>query len=177
MYNNMDNLFEKRKQIIENIPNFWKTVFMNHEVLRKCLNQRDQEVFDPNEYFDGTILQKSFIYDEDDNLACTEATKISWKHDMEIEHGVDPDAEQNDVSHSHWSFFKWFHSTAEDVKRVNEDMVAFVIRDEIHPNPLTVFGFKGMRAGRSVIEELDLDDVEPKSRVCNVVHSRKRKRE
>ncbi|PNX83540.1 hypothetical protein L195_g039584 [Trifolium pratense] len=73
-----------------------------------------------------------------------------------------PDAEtsSNDSSDSHWSFFKWFHTTTEDIRRINEDMIAFIIRDEIHPNPLSVYDFKGKSADRSVIKQLNLDDVE-----------------
>ncbi|XP_045803007.1 NAP1-related protein 2-like [Trifolium pratense] len=38
-------LYDKRNNVIESIPDFWKTAFLGHTDLRNLLSEEDQEVF------------------------------------------------------------------------------------------------------------------------------------
>merc|ERR1712042_296147 len=131
--------YEKRAQVISQIPNFWATVFLNHpqlsailceddEVALQSLSKVDVEemegdvksgykiafTFNENPYFENKELTKEVNQADPDQ---SKATEIKRKNEEQA------------------SFFNWF------VKPTDEgyDEIGDAIKDEIWPNPLQFY--------------------------------------
>ncbi|KAI6200544.1 Protein SET [Aphelenchoides besseyi] len=150
-YNQLRNPhYESRQKLIEAIPNFWVTVFINHPTTREILSEDEEElmhyltrlevtedlhenesgytirfVFDVNPYFENRELVKAFSMESNGELTCT-STKIDWKP------GKEPKRTTNRTNRP---FFDWFKDTEEP----SSDDVADIIKDEIWINPLQYF--------------------------------------
>jgi len=150
--------YEKRAQVISQIPNFWATVFLNHpqlsailceddEVALQSLSKVDVEemegdvksgykiafTFNENPYFENKELTKEVNQADPDQ---SKATEIKWKPGKSI---IKPPAGgpagKKRKNEEQASFFNWF------VKPTDEgyDEIGDAIKDEIWPNPLQFY--------------------------------------
>lgn len=94
--------YKKRSELIEKIPGFWATVFVNHPQLSSLLEGEDEEAlqylkkvevqefediksgykinfhFDKNPYFENDILFKEFHLNDNGEPTC-KSSQIKWK--------------------------------------------------------------------------------------------------
>jgi len=150
--------YEKRAQVISQIPNFWATVFLNHpqvsailteddEVALQSLSKVDVEEmegdvksgykiafhFTDNPYFENTELAKEVNQADPEQ---SKATDIRWKTGKCLVKapGGAP-AGKKRKNEEQGSFFSWF------IKPTDEgyDEIGDAIKDEIWPNPLQFY--------------------------------------
>ncbi|KAF9431275.1 hypothetical protein BGZ94_003590 [Podila epigama] len=144
----MTPLYEKRRAICSQIPQFWLTVFRNHMGLAQIIEEDDvpalehltdvwvkvnpKEVrtfdviftFSDNEYFTNKELIKKVIFKDDEQVA--EPFTINWKEGKDLTKGKrKKGAEQSD------SFFSYFND--EDVT------IAQFIASELFPEALSIY--------------------------------------
>lgn len=150
--------FEKRNKVIERIPNFWVTAFVNHPQISAILEEEEEDClqhlkkveieelediksgykiilhFSENPYFSNSVLTKSF------NLGATgepssESTSIKWKAGKDLSkkavNGKDPADDDGEDR----SFFQWFV----DNEDPSADDIAEVLKDDVWPNPLQYY--------------------------------------
>ncbi|XP_060195522.1 uncharacterized protein LOC132624818 [Lycium barbarum] len=153
--------YEKRNNIIKDIPNFWLTAFLRHPVLAELISTKDQEVlkflsslevehstdvkfgytitfyFNQNPHFRNTLLSKTYTFLEEGRPTKVTASTIQW---LEGNGAVSPLDED--------SFFRWFSSEVNQ----KDDEIAAIIKDELWENPLTFFN--------EADEEKDLHEAE-----------------
>ncbi|KAJ7956385.1 NAP1-related protein 2 [Quillaja saponaria] len=155
-------VYDKRKEIINSMPEFWATAFLNHPALGELLNEEDRKIFkyltslevedskdvksgysitfnfNPNPYFEETKLTKTFNFlDEGTKII---ATPIKWKDDKGLSNGVNHEKTGKKRAPADISFFSWFSDTEQkDVMDDIHDEVAELIKDDLWPNPLTFF--------------------------------------
>ncbi|KAF0303630.1 Protein SET [Amphibalanus amphitrite] len=179
-YNKMRKpFFEKRNKIIQKIPNFWVTAFVNHPQVSALLDEEEEEClhymtqleveefddiksgyrikfhFSSNPYFKNEVLQKEFHLGSSEPRS--ESTKIEWKDKMNlVENAKSRMAKLKqgrkrglDVK----SFFLWF----EDHEDPSQDEIAEVIKDDMWPNPLQYFLVPDIEVENGVEEEEDED--------------------
>ncbi|KAK8379663.1 hypothetical protein O3P69_019564 [Scylla paramamosain] len=101
--------FEKRSSIIQRIPNFWVTAFVNHPQISAILEEEEEEClhylskldveefddiksgyrikffFDENPYFDNEVLTKEFHLGSTGDPA-SHSTDIKWKDGHNLLH-------------------------------------------------------------------------------------------
>ncbi|KAJ7978417.1 NAP1-related protein 2 [Quillaja saponaria] len=146
-------VYDKRKVIINSMPEFWATALLNEEDQKifKYLTSLEVEDskdvksgysitfnFNPNPYFEETKLTKTFTFlDEGTKIT---ATPIKWKEGKGISNGVNHEKKGNKRAPADISFFSWFSDTEQkDVMDDIHDEVAELIKDDLWPNPLTYF--------------------------------------
>jgi len=157
--------FENRNELIQKIPNFWVTAFVNHPQISAILDEDEEEClhyltkleveefediksgyrirffFDPdNPYFENDILEKEF------HLGTTgdpdsKSTEIKWKSGSELakrlkELGqLQQNGRKRILHDSQRTFFTWFMENGD----ASADDIAEVIKDDMWPNPLQYF--------------------------------------
>uniref|UniRef100_A0A8C6CIM4 Protein SET n=1 Tax=Monodon monoceros TaxID=40151 RepID=A0A8C6CIM4_MONMO len=138
--------FQKRLELIAQIPNFGVTTFVNHPQVSTLLGEEDEEAlhyltrvevtefedtksgyridfyFDENPYFENKVLSKEFHLNESGNPS-SKSTEIKWKSRKDL------------TKRSTQTFFTWFtdHSDA------GADELGEVIKADIWPNPLQYY--------------------------------------
>ncbi|XP_073316938.1 NAP1-related protein 2-like isoform X1 [Primulina huaijiensis] len=181
-------VYDKRNEHIKSIPDFWLTAFMSHPALGELLTEKDQKIFkylgnleveeskdvksgysitfnfDPNPYFENSVLTKTLTFLEEGTTTIT-ATSIKWKEDVGIPNGVVEEKNGNKRSYAEESFFTWFSETQHKGDMVEiHDEVAEIIKDDLWPNPLTYFN-NGADEEEFDMDEDDEDDDEEKASV------------
>lgn len=153
--------FDKRNELIERIPNFWVTAFVNHPQISAILDQEEEEClhylkkveveefediksgykikfhFKSNPYFTNTELCKEF------HLAPTgdpesKSTQITWKKGMNLAARHQQAANSDSRKRRHGNrrnFFIWFLDNGDP----SADDIAEVIKDDMWPNPLQYY--------------------------------------
>lgn len=154
--------FDKRNELIERIPNFWVTAFVNHPQISAILDQEEEEClhylkrveveefediksgyrikfhFKSNPYFTDAVLCKEF------HLAPTgdpesKSTPVDWKNGMDLAaRGQAAANTSNSRKRRHGSkrnFFMWFLDNGDP----SADDIAEVIKDDMWPNPLQYY--------------------------------------
>ncbi|XP_045385424.1 putative testis-specific Y-encoded-like protein 3 [Lemur catta] len=142
----------RRSFIIQNIPGFWVTAFLNHPQLSTLISPRDEDMlcylmnlevrelrharsgckfkfrFWSNPYFRNKVLVKEYECRAPGQVVSI-ATRIRWHR------GQEPPPLVHRNRETVRSFFSWFsqHSLPE------ADRVAQIIKDELWPNPLQYY--------------------------------------
>lgn len=152
----------RRSFIIQNIPGFWVTAFLNHPQLSAMISPRDEDMlgylmnlelrhtrtgckfkflFGSNPYFRNEVIVKEYECRASGRVVSI-ATRILWHR------GQEPPALVHRNRDTVRSFFSWFsqHSLLE------ADRVAQIIKDDLWPNPLQYYllGQRPYRARRSL---------------------------
>ncbi|XP_026567081.1 testis-specific Y-encoded-like protein 2 isoform X1 [Pseudonaja textilis] len=143
---------ERRNIIIQNIPGFWVTAFLNHPQLSAMINDRDEDIlsymtnlqvmdfthaksgckikfyFSSNPYFQNEVIVKEFQCGSSGRLV-SHSTPIRWWR------GQDPLAHGQKNFEMSRSFFSWFcdHSFPAG------DRIAEIIKEDLWPNPLQYY--------------------------------------
>ncbi|XP_061469980.1 putative testis-specific Y-encoded-like protein 3 isoform X2 [Rhineura floridana] len=143
---------ERRNLIIQNIPGFWVTAFLNHPQLSAMINDRDEDTlsymtnlqvedfthakpgckikfyFNSNPYFQNEVIVKEFQCGSSGRLV-SHSTPIRWWR------GQDPLAHSRKNFELGRSFFSWFcdHSFPAG------DHIAEIIKEDLWPNPLQYY--------------------------------------
>ncbi|KAL8164352.1 UNVERIFIED_CONTAM: hypothetical protein K2H54_049630 [Gekko kuhli] len=143
---------ERRNRIIQNIPGFWVTAFLNHPQLSAMINDRDEDTlsymtnlqveefthgksgckikfyFNSNPYFQNEVIVKEFQCGSSGRLV-SHSTPIRWWR------GLDPLAHGRKNFEMNRSFFSWFcdHSFPAG------DRIAEIIKEDLWPNPLQYY--------------------------------------
>jgi len=160
--------FEKRNELIEKIPNFWVTAFVNHPQISAILDEEEEEclhfmtkleveefediksgyrirfVFKGNPYFENEVLEKEF------HLASTgepdsKSTEIKWKADSEpslrLQASMKRNADQmkNGRKRPLQEIPRTFFTWFLENGDASADDIAEVIKDEMWSNPLQYF--------------------------------------
>ncbi|XP_011815325.1 PREDICTED: putative testis-specific Y-encoded-like protein 3 [Colobus angolensis palliatus] len=142
----------RRSFIIQNIPGFWVTAFLNHPQLSAMISLRDEDMlcylmnlevrklrhsrtgckfkfrFWSNPYFQNKVIMKEYECRASGRVVSI-ATRIRWHR------GQEPPALVHRNRDTVRSFFSWFsqHSLPE------ADRVAQIIKDDLWPNPLQYY--------------------------------------
>ncbi|KAL7988272.1 hypothetical protein Chor_007191 [Crotalus horridus] len=160
---------ERRNVIIQNIPGFWVTAFLNHPQLSAMINDRDEDIlsymtnlqsgckikfyFSSNPYFQNEVIVKEFQCGSSGRLVSHSTPIRWWRGQVPLAHG------QKNFEMGR-SFFSWFcdHSFPAG------DRIAEIIKEDLWPNPLQYYlmgegGENGeedrfVAAGREVVEEV-----------------------
>ncbi|KAB0354117.1 hypothetical protein FD755_023192, partial [Muntiacus reevesi] len=145
-------LFQKRLELIAQIPNFGVT-FVNHPQVSSLLGEEYEEAlcyltrveifyFDENPYLENKILSKEFHLNKSGDPS-SKSTEINWKSGK-------------DLMKRSKSFFTWFtdHSDA------GADELGEVIKDDIWPNSLQYYLVPDMDDEEGEGEEDEDDDEE-----------------
>ncbi|XP_054859687.1 protein SET-like [Eublepharis macularius] len=143
---------ERRNRIIQNIPGFWVTAFLNHPQLSAMINDRDEDTlsymtnlqvedfthaksgckikfyFSGNPYFQNEVIVKEFQCGSSGRMV-SHSTPIRWWR------GLDPLAHGRKNFEMSRSFFSWFcdHSFPAG------DRIAEIIKEDLWPNPLQYY--------------------------------------
>lgn len=153
--------FDKRNDLIKNIPNFWVTAFVNHPQMSAILDEEEEEClhylkvievdefediksgyklsfhFGANPFFTNEVLCKEF------HLASTgepasKSEAIVWKEGMDLTKKSTGGEGANDRKRKHEksrTFFSWYLNNTD----ASTDDIAEVIKDDMWPNPLQYF--------------------------------------
>lgn len=151
--------YEKRAQVISQIPNFWATVFLNHPQTSAVLNEEDEVAlqslskvdveemdgdvksgykiafhFAENPFFENKELTKEVNQADPEQ---SKATDIRWKEGKCLVKapGGGPAGKKRKNSEEQPSFFAWFLKSTDE----GYDEVGDAIKDEIWPNPLQFY--------------------------------------
>uniref|UniRef100_A0A8C4PH47 Uncharacterized protein n=1 Tax=Equus asinus asinus TaxID=83772 RepID=A0A8C4PH47_EQUAS len=155
----------RRSFIIQNIPGFWVTAFLNHPQLSAMISPRDEDMlcylmnlevrelrhartgckfkfrFWSNPYFRNKVIVKEYECRSSGRVVSV-ATRIRWHR------GQEPPALVHRNRDTVRSFFSWFsqHSLPE------ADRVAQIIKEDLWPNPLQYYllGDRPHRARRGL---------------------------
>ncbi|XP_004442541.1 PREDICTED: putative testis-specific Y-encoded-like protein 3 [Ceratotherium simum simum] len=155
----------RRSFIIQNIPGFWVTAFLNHPQLSAMISPRDEDMlcylmnlevrelrhartgckfkfrFWSNPYFRNKVIVKEYECRSSGRVVSI-ATRIRWHR------GQEPPALVHRNRDTVRSFFTWFsqHSLPE------ADRVAQIIKEDLWPNPLQYYllGDRPHRARRGL---------------------------
>ena len=150
--------FDKRNELVRDIPNFWVTAFVNHPNISAILDEEEEEClhyltkleveefddiksgyriklsFDENPFFENSQLVKEFFLGNAEPTSTT--TEIKWKADNELVKKIKKRMNQNASSpNAQRSFFGWLA----DNQDPSNDEIADLIKDDLWPNPLQYF--------------------------------------
>ncbi|XP_067683946.1 protein SET-like [Haliotis asinina] len=152
--------FDRRNGLIEEIPNFWVTAFVNHPQISAVLDQEEEEClhylkkveveefddiksgykikfsFSQNPYFTNELLCKEFHLATSGDPA-SKSTSIEWKEGMDLTKKLQQ-SEQNGRKRKLGmarNFFSWFLDNTDP----SADDIAEVIKDDMWPNPLQYY--------------------------------------
>ncbi|XP_039206577.1 testis-specific Y-encoded-like protein 2 isoform X2 [Crotalus tigris] len=143
---------ERRNVIIQNIPGFWVTAFLNHPQLSAMINDRDEDIlsymtnlqvvdfthaksgckikfyFSSNPYFQNEVIVKEFQCGSSGRLVSHSTPIRWWRGQVPLAHG------QKNFEMGR-SFFSWFcdHSFPAG------DRIAEIIKEDLWPNPLQYY--------------------------------------
>lgn len=170
--------YEKRNELIKNIPNFWVTAFVNHPQISAVLEDVEEDclhylskleveefediksgykisfIFASNPYFSNTVLVKEF------HLATTgdpasKSSKIEWKNGMDISAKILQNGNNRKRKRGQSrSFFQWF----EDNTDPSADDIAEVVKDDMWPNPLQYYLASDIEVENGISDDDDMDD-------------------
>ncbi|XP_067880334.1 protein SET-like [Heterodontus francisci] len=165
--------FERRNQLIENIPGFWVTAFLNHPQLSALIDENDEEAFNymmrleveefediksgyrikfsfnENPYFENSLIIKEFHLGTG-GKPVSQSTPIKWKKGMDLtalSKGVDDKGRKR----GHRSFFAWFT----EHRNPTTDEIAEVLKDDMWPNPLQYFLIAESESGENGLDDSD----------------------
>ncbi|XP_064557706.1 putative testis-specific Y-encoded-like protein 3 [Zonotrichia leucophrys gambelii] len=143
---------QRRNRLIQHIPGFWVTAFLNHPQLSAMISDRDEDAlsymtslqveefgqshpgcrirffFSVNPYFQNDVVAKEFVRGPSGHLV-SHSTPIRWWQ------GQDPRSRPHKGPPAPRSFFAWFG----DHSAPAGDRVAEIIKDELWPNPLQFY--------------------------------------
>ncbi|NXP66006.1 TSYL2 protein, partial [Chloropsis cyanopogon] len=143
---------QRRNRLIQHIPGFWVTAFLNHPQLSAMISDRDEDAlsymtslqveefgqsrpgcrirffFSVNPYFQNDVVAKEFVRGPSGHLV-SHSTPIRWWQ------GQDPRSRPNKGPPAPRSFFAWFG----DHSFPAGDRVAEIIKEELWPNPLQFY--------------------------------------
>ncbi|XP_043189366.1 protein SET-like isoform X1 [Amphibalanus amphitrite] len=185
-YNKMRKpFFEKRNKIIQKIPNFWVTAFVNHPQVSALLDEEEEEClhymtqleveefddiksgyrikfhFSSNPYFKNEVLQKEFHLGSSETDPFTEprseSTKIEWKDKMNLVENAKSRMAKLKQGRKRGLDVKSFFLWFEDHEDPSQDEIAEVIKDDMWPNPLQYFLVPDIEVENGVEEEEDED--------------------
>ncbi|XP_076343913.1 protein SET-like [Tachypleus tridentatus] len=175
--------FDKRNDLIEKIPNFWVTAFVNHPQISAILDEEEEEClhfmskleveefediksgyrikffFDENPYFENNVIVKEFHLGSSGDPA-SHSTTIKWKDGMDLTKKQKERQAQmkNSQKRRHElprTFFLWFSDHGD----ASADDIAEVIKDDMWPNPLQYFLVPDIEVENGLDED-DSDDDE-----------------
>uniref|UniRef100_A0A493T2U6 TSPY like 1 n=1 Tax=Anas platyrhynchos platyrhynchos TaxID=8840 RepID=A0A493T2U6_ANAPP len=139
---------QRRNHLIQHIPGFWVTAFLNHPQLSAMISDRDEDAlsymtglqveefgptrpgcrirffFSGNPYFQNRVVAKEFV-----RHLVSHSTPIRWWQ------GQDPRCRPHKGRPAPRSFFAWFG----DHSFPAGDRVAEIIKEELWPNPLPFY--------------------------------------
>ncbi|KAI1296838.1 Protein SET [Halotydeus destructor] len=175
--------YEKRNDLIQKIPNFWITAFVNHPQISAILDEDEEECLhyltkleveefediksgyriklffdEQNPFFDNDVLVKEF------HLASTgdpdsKSTEINWKGESELatrfksQKNGDQKTGRKRTRMDQRTFFTWFTENGD----ASADDIAEVIKDDMWPNPLQYFLVPDIEVENGEIGDDDLD--------------------
>ncbi|XP_021407743.2 testis-specific Y-encoded-like protein 2 [Lonchura striata] len=143
---------QRRNRLIQHIPGFWVTAFLNHPQLSAMISDRDEDAlsymtslqveefgqsrpgcrirffFSVNPYFQNDVVAKEFVRGPSGHLV-SHSTPIRWWQ------GQDPRTRPHKGPPAPRSFFAWFG----DHSFPAGDRVAEIIKEELWPNPLQFY--------------------------------------
>ncbi|XP_050187123.1 LOW QUALITY PROTEIN: testis-specific Y-encoded-like protein 4 [Myiozetetes cayanensis] len=143
---------QRRNRLIQHIPGFWVTAFLNHPQLSAMISDRDEDAlsymtslqveefgqsrpgcrirffFSVNPYFQNDVVAKEFVRGPSGHLV-SHSTPIRWWQ------GQDPRSRPHKGPPGPRSFFRWFG----DHSFPAGDRVAEIIKEELWPNPLQFY--------------------------------------
>uniref|UniRef100_A0A8D2PF51 TSPY n=1 Tax=Zosterops lateralis melanops TaxID=1220523 RepID=A0A8D2PF51_ZOSLA len=143
---------QRRNRLIQHIPGFWVTAFLNHPQLSAMISDRDEDAlsymtslqveefgqsrpgcrirffFSVNPYFQNDVVAKEFVRGPSGHLV-SHSTPIRWWQ------GQDPRSRPHKGPPAPRSFFAWFG----DHSFPAGDRVAEIIKEELWPNPLQFY--------------------------------------
>jgi len=149
--------FTRRSTLIESIPNFWVTVFVNHPQVSALLDEDDEEAlkylktleveefediksgyrikfaFTENPYFENSSVVKEFLLNENGEPS-SKATELKWKPNMCLVK-TNSETAGRKRPNDRVSFFSWFSESVD----AGADELGEVIKDDIWPNPLQYY--------------------------------------
>lgn len=167
--------YASRNELIQKIPNFWVTAFVNHPQISAILDEEEEEClhhltmveveefediksgyrikfsFNENPFFSNSTLVKEFHLASTGDPA-SQSTPIKWMAKMNlVEKALSNGQSGSKRKHTGLTrtFFQWFMDNADP----SADDIAEVIKDDMWPNPLQYFLAPD-------IEENGLDDDE-----------------
>ncbi|XP_078596121.1 protein SET-like isoform X29 [Branchiostoma floridae x Branchiostoma japonicum] len=166
--------FEKRNDLIQKIPNFWVTAFVNHPQVSALLTEEDEEClhyltkleveefediksgyrikffFDDNPFFENEVIEKEFHLGSSGDPA-SKSSEIKWKEGMDLTKRNKEITKQGRkrLHEEPRSFFFWFTDNTD----ASCDDIAEVIKDDMWPNPLQYYLVPDVE-----VEENGLDD-------------------
>uniref|UniRef100_A0A0K8TTM3 Putative dna replication factor/protein phosphatase inhibitor set/spr-2 n=1 Tax=Tabanus bromius TaxID=304241 RepID=A0A0K8TTM3_TABBR len=152
--------YEKRGEIIKRIPNFWVTIFINHQQISGILEEEEEEClhaltkleveefediksgyrinfhFDENSYFENKTLTKEFHLGSNQEPSST-STPIQWKEGKNLLKNLlsKPFNNKRKRNLEHKTFFDWYTDNSDPVN----DEIAELIKDDLWPNPLQYY--------------------------------------
>lgn len=175
--------FDKRNELIQKIPNFWVTAFVNHPQISAILEEEEEEclhylkkveveefediksgyrvkfVFsEDNPYFSNAELVKEFHLQAQSGDPASESTTIKWKEGMDLNAKATErqSASGRKRKHGHRTFFQWFIDNSDP----SGDDIAEVVKDDMWPNPLQYFLAPDIEANGLGSDEEDEDDLD-----------------
>ncbi|NXO81615.1 TSYL5 protein, partial [Sitta europaea] len=143
---------QRRNRLIQHIPGFWVTAFLNHPQLSAMISDRDEDAlsymtslqveefgqsrpgcrirffFSVNPYFQNDVVAKEFVRGPSGHPV-SHSTPIRWWQ------GQDPRSRSHKGPPAPRSFFAWFG----DHSFPAGDRVAEIIKEELWPNPLQFY--------------------------------------
>ncbi|XP_045597999.1 protein SET [Procambarus clarkii] len=180
--------FENRSKIIQRIPNFWVTAFVNHPQISAILEEEEEEClhyltkldveefddiksgyrikfhFEENPYFENDVLTKEFHLGSTGDPA-SQSTEIKWKGGHNLVERFRQRMQQGEKGGTGRkrplelrSFFSWFSDHGDP----SADEIAEVIKDDMWPNPLQYFLVPDIEVenGEGDDDEEELEDEE-----------------
>merc|ERR1712241_718363 len=159
--------YDKRNTIIQRIPKFWLTAFINHPQITAIIEEDEEDClqylnkleveefediksgyriklfFEKNPYFDNEFLIKEFHLGSIGDPA-SQSTPIQWKEGMDLAAKF---AQRNAAAQEtakgrkrvHQQQMKTFFTWFCDNGDPSDDEIAEVIKDDMWPNPLQYF--------------------------------------
>ncbi|XP_057661650.1 protein SET [Diorhabda carinulata] len=150
--------YEKRNNLISNIPNFWITAIMNHPDLSALLDETEEDClhhltklevdefddiksgywikfyFEENPYFENSVITKE--YHLDSATPTSESTQIIWKEGCSLAQNVEANKPGKKRRHEPAkTFFSWFNDNVDPYT----DDIAEIIKDDLWLNPLQYY--------------------------------------
>ncbi|NWS65193.1 TSYL5 protein, partial [Chunga burmeisteri] len=138
---------QRRNRLIQHIPGFWVTAFLNHPQLSAMISDCDEDAlsymtkfgqarpgcrirffFSVNPYFQNDVVAKEFVRGPSGHLV-SHSTPIRWWQ------GQDPRSRPHKGPPAPRSFFAWFG----DHSFPAGDRIAEIIKEELWPNPLQFY--------------------------------------
>merc|ERR1712045_408938 len=177
--------YDKRNDIIQRIPKFWLTAFINHPQITAIIEEDEEDClqylnkleveefediksgyrvklcFDDNPYFDNDVLTKEFLLGTSGDPS-SQSTPIRWKEGFDLAAKAAQRAAAAAARSGrkrpleNRSFFSWFCDNGDP----SVDDVAEVIKDDMWPNPLQYFLVPDIEVENGAEEDEDFEEEE-----------------